>query len=138
ARLGVLDRTRPTACPDTTSRALDFEVDRDSKFGKEGLAFDDVLLLPAESAVLPNDVSTATGLTRTIALEVPVVSAAMDTVTEARMAIAVARQGGIGVMHRNLSIAAQVAEVDKVKRSEAGMIVEPVTLAPDARVADAV
>src|SRR5262249_28439274 len=109
-----------------------------AKFAKEGLTFDDVLLVPAESSVLPNDVSTATRLTRTIVLEVPVVSAAMDTVTEARMAIAVARQGGIGVVHRNLSIAAQVAEVDKVKRAEAGMIVEPVTLPPDARVADAV
>jgi IMP dehydrogenase len=114
------------------------ETSLPAKFAKEGLTFDDVLLVPAESAVLPNDVSTATRLTRTIALEVPVVSAAMDTVTEARMAIALARAGGIGVVHRNLSIAAQVAEVDKVKRSEAGMIVEPVTLAPDARVADAV
>jgi inosine-5'-monophosphate dehydrogenase len=108
-----------------------------AKFGKEGLTFDDVLLVPAESAVLPNDVSTATRLTRTIALEVPIVSAAMDTVTEARMAIALAREGGIGIVHRNLSIEAQVAEVDKVKRSEAGMIVEPVTLPPTARVADA-
>jgi len=109
-----------------------------TKFAREGLTFDDVLLVPAESSVLPNDVSTATRLTRTIALEVPVVSAAMDTVTEARMAIAVAREGGIGIVHRNLSIAAQVDEVDKVKRSEAGMIVEPVTLSPDALVSDAV
>jgi len=109
-----------------------------AKFAREGLTFDDVLLVPAESSVLPNDVSTATRLTRTIALEVPVVSAAMDTVTEARMAIAVAREGGIGIVHRNLSIAAQVDEVDKVKRSEAGMIVEPVTLSPDALVSDAV
>ena len=109
---------------------MEFELDRDSKFGKEGLTFDDVLLLPAESAVLPNDVSTATRLTRTIALEIPIVSAAMDTVTEARLAIALAREGGIGIIHRNLSIADQVAEVDKVKRSEAGMIVEPVTLRP--------
>jgi IMP dehydrogenase len=108
------------------------------KFAREGLTFDDVLLVPAESAVLPNDVSTATRLTRTIALEVPVVSAAMDTVTEARLAIALAREGGIGVLHRNLSIGAQVAEVDKVKRSEAGMIVEPVTLPPGALVSDAV
>ena len=107
------------------------------KFAREGLTFDDVLLVPAESAVLPNDVSTATRLTRTIALEVPVVSAAMDTVTEARLAIALAREGGIGVLHRNLSIGAQVAEVDKVKRSEAGMIVEPVTLPPGALVSDA-
>jgi IMP dehydrogenase len=87
--------------------------------------------------VLPNDVSTATRLTRTIVLEVPVVSAAMDTVTESRLAIALARQGGLGVVHRNLSIEAQVAEVDKVKRSESGMIVEPVTLQPDALVSDA-
>ena len=107
------------------------------KFAKEGLTFDDVLLVPAESAVLPNDALTASRLTRTIVLEIPVVSAAMDTVTEARMAIALARLGGIGVLHRNLSIADQVAEVDKVKRSEAGMIVEPVTLSPDALVGDA-
>ncbi|MBV8599825.1 MAG: IMP dehydrogenase [Actinobacteria bacterium] len=118
-----------------------FPVDTDlaasEKFGKEGLTFDDVLLVPAESAVLPNDVSTATRLTRTIALELPLVSAAMDTVTEARMAIALARLGGIGILHRNLSIEEQVAEVDKVKRSEAGLIVEPLTLPPDALVADA-
>src|ERR687886_1831093 len=117
------------------------DVDRllalDRKFAKEGLTFDDVLLEPAESAVLPNDVSTATRLTRRIELAIPIVSAAMDTVTEARMAIALAREGGIGILHRNLSIAEQVAEVDKVKRSEAGMIVEPVTLPPDAPVADA-
>src|SRR4051812_49272276 len=107
------------------------------KFGREGLAFDDVLLVPAESAVLPNEVSTATRLTRTIALELPLVSAAMDTVTEARMAIGLARLGGIGVLHRNLSIADQVSEVDKVKRSESGMIVEPLTLPAHALVADA-
>ena len=107
------------------------------KFAKEGLTFDDVLLVPAESAVLPNDVVTASRLTRTIVLELPIVSAAMDTVTEARMAIALARLGGIGVLHRNLSIGDQVAEVDKVKRSEARMIVEPVTLSPDALVGDA-
>jgi IMP dehydrogenase len=87
--------------------------------------------------VLPNDVATATRFTRTIALEIPLVSAAMDTVTEARLAIALAREGGIGVLHRNLSIAEQAAEVDKVKRSESGMIVEPVTLRPDDLVADA-
>src|SRR6478672_4653459 len=109
-----------------------------AKFAREGLTFDDVLLVPAESSVLPNDVSTAARLTRTIALEAPVVSAAMDTVTEARLAIALAREGGLGIVHRNLSIAAQVDEVDKVKRSEAGMIVEPVTLSPDALVSDAV
>ncbi len=117
---------------------MNFELDRASKFGKEGLTFDDVLLLPAESSVLPNDVRTASRLTRTIALEIPIVSAAMDTVTEARLAIAIARSGGLGILHRNLSIADQVAEVDKVKRSESGMIVEPVTLRPDDLVADAV
>jgi len=116
---------------------LEFELDRDGKFGKEGLAFDDVLLVPAGSAVLPNDVATATRLTPTIALEIPIVSAAMDTVTESRLAIALAREGGIGIIHRNLSIEHQVAEIDKVKRSEAGMIVEPVTLGPDDLVTDA-
>ena len=107
------------------------------KFGKEGLTFDDVLLLPAESHVLPNDVSTVARLTPTISLNIPVVSAAMDTVTEARLAIALAREGGLGIVHRNLSIEDQVAEVDKVKRSESGMIVEPVTLRASDLVADA-
>src|SRR5437588_5157199 len=113
------------------------EVALPEKFAKEGLTFDDVLLVPAESAVLPNDVSTTTRLTRSIELALPIVSAAMDTVTEARLAIALAREGGIGIVHRNLSIAEQVAEVDKVKRSESGTIVEPVTLPPDAPVARA-
>jgi IMP dehydrogenase len=119
---------------------LSFERDEaslPSKFAKEGLTFDDVLLVPAESSVLPNAVSTATRLTRTIVLEVPVISAAMDTVTESEMAIALAREGGIGILHRNLSIEAQVGEVDLVKRSEAGMISDPVTLPPDALVSDA-
>jgi IMP dehydrogenase len=107
------------------------------KFGKEGLTFDDVLLLPAESHVLPNDVSTVTRLTPSISLNIPLVSAAMDTVTEARLAIALARVGGLGIVHRNLSIADQIAEVDKVKRSESGMIVEPVTLRASDVVADA-
>ena len=107
------------------------------KFGKEGLTFDDVLLLPAESHVLPNDVSTVTRLTPSISLNIPVVSAAMDTVTEARLAIALAREGGLGIVHRNLSIEDQVTEVDKVKRSESGMIVEPVTLTAGDSVADA-
>jgi IMP dehydrogenase len=119
--------------PDELQRLL--ELDR--KFAREGLTFDDVLLVPSESAVLPNDVSTRARLTRGIELAVPVVSAAMDTVTEARLAIALAREGGIGVVHRNLPIAEQVAEVDKVKRSESGMIVDPVTLPPDARVREA-
>jgi IMP dehydrogenase len=117
------------------------EVERllalEDKFAREGLAFDDVLLVPAASEVLPNDVATRTRLTRELELAIPVVSAAMDTVTEARLAIALARAGGIGIVHRNLSIEDQVAQVDKVKRSEAGMIVEPVTLAPDAPVAEA-
>ena len=116
---------------------MEYELDRSAKFGKEGLTFDDVLLLPAESSVLPNDVRTASRLTRTIALEIPVVSAAMDTVTEARLAIALAREGGLGIVHRNLPIEAQVAEVEKVKRSESGTIVEPLTLRPDDLVADA-
>ena len=115
---------------DNVQRLL--ELDR--KFGQEGLTFDDVLLVPAESHVLPNDVSTRARLTPSIELAIPIVSAAMDTVTEARLAIALAREGGLGILHRNLSIAAQVAEVDKVKRSESGMIVEPVTLPPDAPV----
>src|SRR3979409_2285893 len=109
----------------------------DRKFAQEGLTFDDVLLVPAESRVLPNDVSTRTRLTRSVELSIPVVSAAMDTVTEARLAIALAREGGMGIVHRNLSIEEQAAEVDKVKRSESGMIVDPITLPPGALVRDA-
>jgi IMP dehydrogenase len=120
-----------------SQRDVDRLLELERKFAKEGLTFDDVLLVPAESRVLPNDVSTRTRLTRRIELAIPIVSAAMDTVTEARLAIALAREGGIGVLHRNLSVEAQVAEVDKVKRSEAGTIVEPVTLPPDASVAQA-
>jgi IMP dehydrogenase len=120
-----------------SQRDVERLLELDRKFAKEGLTFDDVLLVPAESRVLPNDVSTATKLTRGIRLEIPIVSAAMDTVTEARLAIALAREGGMAILHRNLSIEAQVDEVDKVKRSESGMIVEPVTLPPDARVSDA-
>jgi IMP dehydrogenase/GMP reductase/intein/homing endonuclease len=100
------------------------------KFGKEGLTFDDVLLTPAESHVLPGDVSTSTRLTADISVNIPILSAAMDTVTEARLAIALAREGGIGVIHRNLSIEDQAGEVDKVKRSESGMITDPITLEP--------
>src|SRR5829696_5745206 len=107
------------------------------KFAKEGLTFDDVLLLPAESTVLPADVSTRTRITPSIDLAIPIVSAAMDTVTEARLAIAVARAGGMGIVHRNLSVADQVAEVDRVKRSQSGMIADPVTLGPDDLVTDA-
>ncbi|HEY7342934.1 MAG TPA: IMP dehydrogenase [Ktedonobacterales bacterium] len=107
------------------------EHDWDWKFGKEGLTFDDVLLLPAESYVLPGDVRTATKFTTDITLNIPIASAAMDTVTEARLAIALAREGGIGIIHRNLSVEDQAGEVDKVKRSESGMITDPITLGPD-------
>jgi IMP dehydrogenase len=102
-----------------------------------GLTFDDVLLLPARSDIIPSQANTSTWFTPNIRLNIPIVSAAMDTVTEARLAIALAREGGIGVIHRNLSIEDQVAEVDKVKRSESGMIVEPVTLRPDDLLSDA-
>jgi IMP dehydrogenase len=119
--------------PEDVERLLELE----RKFAKEGLTFDDVLLEPAASEVLPNDVSTASRLTRETELALPIVSAAMDTVTEARLAIALARVGGIGIVHRNLSIEDQVAEVDKVKRSESGMIGDPVTLRPDDLVRDA-
>lgn len=102
-----------------------------SKFVKEGLTFDDVLLIPAESDVLPADVSLETQLTKNIRLNIPVMTAAMDTVTESRMAIAIAREGGLGVIHKNMSIEAQVQEVDKVKRSENGIISNPMFLAPD-------
>ena len=102
-----------------------------SKFVKEGLTFDDVLLIPAESDVLPADVCLETQLTKNIRLNIPVMTAAMDTVTESRMAIAIAREGGLGVIHKNMSIEEQVAEVDKVKRSENGVITNPMFLAPD-------
>jgi IMP dehydrogenase len=97
----------------------------------EGLTFDDVLLQPGRSAVLPTDVDTRTCFTRRLALNIPIASSAMDTVTESRLAIAIARQGGIGIVHRNLSIDRQFEEVDRVKRSESGMIVDPVTISPD-------
>ena len=97
----------------------------------EGLTFDDVLLEPARSEVLPTEVDTRTCFTRQISLNIPIVSAAMDTVTESHLAIALAQQGGIGIMHRNLSIERQAEEVDRVKRSESGMIVDPITIRPD-------
>ena len=106
------------------------------KFAPVGLTFDDVLLLPAYSAVLPSEADTTTRITRRYRLRVPLVSASMDTVTEARMAIAMARQGGVGVLHRNLSVEEQAQQVDMVKRSEAGMITDPVTCGPDATIAD--
>jgi IMP dehydrogenase len=103
----------------------------DPRIEREGLTFDDVLLVPRKSDVLPHEVDTSVELCRGIRLNIPVLSAAMDTVTESRMAIAVAREGGLGVIHRNLSIEEQAGEVDKVKRSESGMITDPVTLPPD-------
>src|SRR5881392_1108962 len=103
----------------------------------EALTFDDVLLLPARSEVIPSEAVTQTQLTRNISLNIPIVSAAMDTVTESHMAIALAQQGGIGVIHRNMSVERQAEEVDRVKRSESGMIVDPVTIAPDKRISDA-
>jgi IMP dehydrogenase len=109
----------------------------DEKFVKEGLTFDDVLIIPATSSILPRDVSTQTRLTRTITLNIPIISAAMDTVTEAQLAIALAREGGLGIIHSNLSIEEQAQEVDKVKRSESGMITDPITLAPEASLHEA-
>ncbi len=103
----------------------------------ESLTFDDVLLIPAESAVLPREVDISTYLTRSIKLNMPLISAAMDTVTEAQTAIAMAREGGIGIIHRNMSIATQAAEVDKVKKSESGMIVDPITMDPDQKIYEA-
>ena len=103
----------------------------------EALTFDDVLLLPARSDVIPAQVNTQTQLTRNITLNIPIVSAAMDTVTESHMAIALAQQGGLGIIHRNLSIEQQANEVDNVKRSESGMIVDPVTMPPTDKVSDA-
>ncbi len=107
------------------------------KFLKEGLTFDDVLLIPAASDVLPADVSVRTQLTKSVTLNTPLMTAAMDTVTEAQMAIAIAREGGIGVIHKNMSIEAQADQVDMVKRSENGVIVNPFSLSPDHTVADA-
>jgi IMP dehydrogenase len=109
----------------------------DEKFAKEGLTFDDVLIIPGASSVLPRDVSTRTRLTRAISINIPFISAAMDTVTEGRLAIALAREGGMGIIHRNLSIEDQAQEVDKVKRSESGMITDPITLAPTASLREA-
>jgi IMP dehydrogenase len=103
----------------------------------EALTFDDVLLLPGFSDVIPGQVNTATRLSRRIDLNIPIISAAMDTVTESRLAIALAQQGGLGVVHRNLSVEEQASEVDKVKRSESGMIVDPVTMSPDDKISDA-
>ena len=106
------------------------------KFAMLGLTFDDVLLLPAESDVVPSAADTSTQLSRRVRLRVPLVSSPMDTVTESRMAIAMARAGGIGVLHRNLSAEEQAAQVEVVKRSEAGMVTDPVTCSPDDTLAE--
>src|SRR5437016_4712523 len=107
------------------------------KFFGEGLTFDDVLLMPAYSEVLPRDVNIQTQLTKTITLNIPMLSAAMDTVTEASLAIALAREGGLGILHKNMSIGQQAAQVRKVKRSESGLILDPITLHVDATIGDA-
>ena len=111
-------------------------MDQPDPFGFIGLTYDDVMLLPAHTDVIPSEADTASRLTRRITVAAPLLSAAMDTVTESRMAIAMARQGGLGIMHRNLSIEEQAQQVDKVKRSESGMITNPVTTTPDATVAE--
>lgn len=112
-------------------------MDTSGKVVKEGLTFNDVLLLPGKSDVLPRDVDLSTRLTRNITLNIPLVSAAMDTVTEARLAVAMAQEGGIGILHKNLPIQVQAEEVEKVKRSESGMIVDPVTLSPEHYISEA-
>ena len=103
----------------------------------EALTFDDLLLVPAESSILPKDVDTSTHLTNNIILRIPILSAAMDTVTESKTAICMAQEGGIGIIHRNMSIDRQVIEVDKVKKSESGMIVDPITISPEQKVQEA-
>lgn len=112
-------------------------IDWADKFAREGLTFDDVLLIPSYSDVLPSQVSVSSRFTRTITLNIPLVSSAMDTVTEDRMAIAIARAGGIGIIHKNMSVEAQAEMVRKVKRSESGMITDPITLQPDQTVGEA-
>ncbi len=109
----------------------------DNKLLQEGLTFDDVLLVPSKSNVLPREVDVTSFLTTDIRLNIPIVSAAMDTVTESELAVAIAREGGIGILHKNMSIEQQCLEVDKVKRSESGMILNPITLTPDKTVEDA-
>src|SRR6201981_1042674 len=105
------------------------------KFSPVGLTYDDVLLLPAHSELMPSEADTGTRITRKYRLRIPLVSSPMDTVTEARMAIAMARQGGVGVLHRNLAIEEQAQQVDLVKRSEAGMVTHPVTCGPERTIA---
>src|SRR5437879_1296875 len=110
----------------------------DKKISGDAYTFDDVLIVPLKSDVLPTEARTNTRLTNKIELNIPIVSAAMDTVTESRLAIGLAQQGGIGIIHKNMSIEKQASEVDKVKRSESGMIVDPITMSPNDRIEDAV
>ena len=109
----------------------------ETKFAKKGFTFDDVLLIPAESHVLPNDVDMSVQLAKNITLNIPIMSASMDTVTDSKMAIAMARQGGLGVIHKNMSVATQADEVRKVKRSESGVIIDPFFLTPEHTIAEA-
>ncbi|MGL5685112.1 MAG: IMP dehydrogenase, partial [Vagococcus fluvialis] len=109
----------------------------ETKFSKKGFTFDDVLLIPAESHVLPNDVDLSVELAPNLKLNIPIMSASMDTVTDSKMAIAMARQGGLGVIHKNMSIEQQADEVRKVKRSESGVIIDPFFLTPESLVAEA-
>ena len=124
----------PTAAPAAPSFAAEEQQDRFAyKFGQEGITFDDVLLQPRHSLVLPHEVDVSAQLTRRVRLNIPFVSAAMDTVTETGMAVAMAREGGIGVIHKNMDIDAQAEMVRKVKRSESGMIVDPSRCRPTPR-----
>src|SRR6059036_770158 len=110
----------------------------DKKISGDAYTFDDVLIVPLKSDVLPTEARTNTRLTRRIELNIPIISAAMDSVTESRLAIAIAQQGGIGIIHKNMPVDKQAAEVDKVKRSESGMIVDPITMSPNDKIEDAV
>jgi IMP dehydrogenase len=122
----------------TANKPLQFFMKKNNpKFIGEGLTYDDVLLVPAYSEVMPRDTNTTSLFTRKIPINIPIISAAMDTVTESAMAIAMAQEGGIGVLHKNMSIEQQAAEVRKVKRSESGMIQDPVTLEENATIGDA-
>ena len=125
------EKVEPAAPPEAE------RVNWSDKLGPEALTFDDVLLVPRYSEVHPRDVDVRTRFSRRITLNIPIVSAAMDTVTEYELAIALAREGGIGVIHKNLSIHEQAAQVDRVKRSESGMIVDPVTLSPTSTLGEA-
>jgi IMP dehydrogenase len=130
-RVGRLWTGRLSSFPPSREGVMDETHSLPDKFARLGLTFDDVLLVPAESSVVPNEVDTSTRLSRSVEVRSPLVSSAMDTVTEARMAIAMARHGGVGVLHRNLSVEDQAAQVDIVKRSEAGMVTHPITCSPD-------